>query len=869
LHISSHTLTYESEDLKTPLVKMKFDEKSTINFYHFEDLVKLYQILSGDINSQKDPPEKEKGFWAGKKQKKNVKNQLDDSKTKQKDLNENKTPAIIKIKDFELVLNEVMNGVTNSNNNNNNNNPNNNQIQQQLSNNILNTYASLDNSTIKNKNKKNLNNNINNVNNNFKELQLVNSQYSDLISYLNENNVNSLMFSELFHNINKTYQLSGNETLDKFQERYVAILIKTQITVQIQRENICRYSESENSKTFLFILDGNEADIKCFVDDVIVFYEGLSNHEEISLINIVTERKLGELKEKFEMKQSSSVRESNVINENNNNNNINTNSNTTGNNQGNIIPESSSKITGYKYLSNNTLNNIAINEKLRNKNVIEIKVKENNNVNKIIFTSSANRIMPEHYQTGLFIINANERTDINSNNTVNINFSKYYDAICEFLPVNNNYSKKSFKFSVSDIKAILTYRFLYNFKGLNIIFYNKKRSKLIDFETEENFKFVYDFMMNNCPKLDKSFTDIRYHTNMWVDGLLSNYDYLMYLNFMGGRSFEDLSQYPIMPWVLTNYEDQETLDLNDSKNFRDLSKPIGALNPKRLKKLKENYEELKEQGKEFPFLYGTYYSFPSIIFYYLVRSHPNYFLRFQGGNFGPTDRLFFSIKECWNSSYNNPSSQDVKELIPEFYNSDGDFMKNLLDLNLGKTQNDLTVDDVIFPKWAKSPKNFITIMRQALECEIVSNKLHLWIDLVFGYKQRGEKAIEADNLFHYLRYDDKLHLIIDKSDEEKQGEIVNIIEYGQIPIQLFNDPHPKKRSRLNINEIVLDANANQSEYFKVAKLKKERLNIEKKYEKERRQKDIEIEEVERKKQEKEKEYEDDIFKMNEYFDIIN
>jgi len=44
-----------------------------------------------------------------------------------------------------------------------------------------------------------------------------------------------------------------------------------------------------------------------------------------------------------------------------------------------------------------------------------------------------------------------------------------------------------------------------------------------------------------------------------------------------GRSFNDLSQYPVFPWVLSNYT-SSYLDLNDPKNYRDLSKPMGALN---------------------------------------------------------------------------------------------------------------------------------------------------------------------------------------------------------------------------------------------------------------------------------------------------
>lgn len=38
-----------------------------------------------------------------------------------------------------------------------------------------------------------------------------------------------------------------------------------------------------------------------------------------------------------------------------------------------------------------------------------------------------------------------------------------------------------------------------------------------------------------------------------------------------GRTYNDLNQYPVFPWVLTNY-DSEELDLTLPGNFRDLSK---------------------------------------------------------------------------------------------------------------------------------------------------------------------------------------------------------------------------------------------------------------------------------------------------------
>ena len=70
-------------------------------------------------------------------------------------------------------------------------------------------------------------------------------------------------------------------------------------------------------------------------------------------------------------------------------------------------------------------------------------------------------------------------------------------------------------------------------------------------------------------------------TRQWQARQISNLEYLFYLNTVADRSFNDLTQYPVFPWLIADYTSKK-LDLDDPKTFRDLSKPIGALNEERL-----------------------------------------------------------------------------------------------------------------------------------------------------------------------------------------------------------------------------------------------------------------------------------------------
>lgn len=115
---------------------------------------------------------------------------------------------------------------------------------------------------------------------------------------------------------------------------------------------------------------------------------------------------------------------------------------------------------------------------------------------------------------------------------------------------------------------------------------------------------------------------------------------------------------------------------------------------------------------------------------------------------------------------------------------------NSLKINFGKRSDGTPVNNVILPPWAEnSPEKFITTLREALESEYVSKNLHHWIDLIFGYKQRGEEAQKANNIFFHLCYEGAIDLDNINDFAKRHAYEVQISEFGQIPKQLFKKPH--------------------------------------------------------------------------------
>lgn len=360
------------------------------------------------------------------------------------------------------------------------------------------------------------------------------------------------------------------------------------------------------------------------------------------------------------------------------------------------------------------------------------------------------------------------------------------DTRIYFQPIHSIYAKPLFMIKIINLTQLFRRRYRLLHIGIEIAT-KKGESFYFSFSSTEDRNKIYGILAGLVTDKCQTENSINSLMNLWASGGISNFDYLMHLNTAAYRSFLDLSQYPVFPWILTDYKSNK-LDLNNPEIYRDLSKPIGALNPKRLKDFKDRFESMPENEK---FLYGVHYSTPGYVIHFLLRKFPIYMLKLQSGNFDNPNRLFVSIGKEWNSVLN--SNGNIRELIPEFFVNDPSFLLNNLSLNLGSRSNGKKVYNVGVPKWAnKSAETFLTIHREALESNYVSEHLNDWIDLIFGFKQKGSNAIDANNLFHPMTYEGYIDLSTVTDPAERKSLEIQIQEFGQTPRQLFKDPHPKK-----------------------------------------------------------------------------
>jgi hypothetical protein len=342
----------------------------------------------------------------------------------------------------------------------------------------------------------------------------------------------------------------------------------------------------------------------------------------------------------------------------------------------------------------------------------------------------------------------------------------------------------------------------------------------------------------------------------WSQWKINNFKFLMWMNFYSNRSYNDISQYPVFPWILSNYDDPLKIEpfysetslcaindmnnafsegvvdytINDSRNFsnasdlcaerggdkkkkkkkieevfdyRDLKKPMGMLeinkdSIKRKNDFIELFNTIKNNKDEFegtkPYFYGTNYSNPVYVCNFLMRLFPftHISIELQGNKIDDPNRLFLSVVKSFNNSITQKT--DVRELIPEFFYLPEMFL-NINDINLGKTEDNSIVYNV------KTPCNnnayaFIDVMKRVFENTFISNYLNYWVDLIFGCKAKGKEAENAKNVFTEASYQETINL----NECQEQAAFLRLVEFGLIPTQIMSKECQKRAKKRDVKK---------------------------------------------------------------------
>ena len=374
------------------------------------------------------------------------------------------------------------------------------------------------------------------------------------------------------------------------------------------------------------------------------------------------------------------------------------------------------------------------------------------------------------------------------------------------IPFNSISQIISRKFLFYDVAIEI---FLYNGKSYFFNFYNiNNKNKFVKIISE---KLKNDIIIKNSVE----YFEKKKYSSKWLDGAISTLDYLLLINKFSDRSYNVLSQYLILPWILFSFQ-----NIYDPENFRNFAFPG-------LFRSKEKIDQIIKEDvyNEYAFHFPNLFSNAMYVIHYLFRSYPfiNNQIKLQEEKFDEPARQFQSILGTYNVFNENP--QINMELIPEFFFIP-EFFLNLNYCYYGTyilEGKGILINNLEIGPDFHQILEIVNFHQTNINSEIINSKINKWIDYIFGENQLSNKKNSINNfprecyekfvkedideeikkITKIKKRDSKEELSLKKINDsenlnslmkEAKFKIKDILNktffYGHCPTQLFTKNHP-------------------------------------------------------------------------------
>ena len=435
-----------------------------------------------------------------------------------------------------------------------------------------------------------------------------------------------------------------------------------------------------------------------------------------------------------------------------------------------------------------------------------------------------------------------KKTDPRDINPKEINIFRKYSISTKGIEKKLIKKDKFLVIFFNDIKEVIKRRSLLITQSIEIFLKNGK-SYFFNFFKEAEAKPIYErfnekkAQFNFIFDMDYNQKEIKNISSKFHEGKLSSYLYLLYLNKYATRTYNDLSQYPVFPWLVLDHKKVENINQyfeNKSNiiNFteqelRDMKYPISMQNETKREDAIKKYEDEKEYHN-FLSHFNTHYSNSAFIFYYLMRLNPycQGMIKLQNYNNENPNRMFLSFESL---SVILQMGVDNRELIPDFFC----YFDYFINLNCnyfgaifeGSLNDDFSVNGENLPTNENLISSYVNNLykdKKLLNSSFIANRIPDWVDIIFGKNQLPEDAdvaAKSCNIFNKLSYEQKINfekkiekfnkkledkIITEKNFVDKmRGKLDLAINFGMTPKQILKNTvtYEEENKHAFINEL--------------------------------------------------------------------